>query len=246
MTDEQIDNINLTPRLKTLLLFIECIPSRCGRAVNDGLITNKDAHALLKLAKKGLAKSTSTGGASIIDLHSGALSSGQNFINLYKSYPDLYQPDDFVVYRRVKDQIKEYIAEHFEIDPNGLYFTHPTFFSRLENIPAQTMHDEYWHVHIDKDTYPNFHYTSLLYLTDLGEDFQGGEFVFVDTHEKLNRTVEPRLGRVSFFTSGIENKHHVKPVKEGVRYALTMGFTCDLTKAIPDLGSEGHQKAVLT
>ena len=34
-------------------------------------------------------------------------------------------------------------------------------------------------------TYPEFHYTSLLYLTDHGKDFQGGQFIFVD--DKLNR-----------------------------------------------------------
>lgn len=148
-------------------------------------------------------------------------------------------------YRKIKDQVKSYIAEHFEIDSESLYFTHPTFFSRLDAKPAQTMHDEYWHVHVDKDTYPTFHYTSLLYLTDMGEDFEGGEFVFIDAHEKLNRTIEPRLGRLSFFTSGIENKHHVKPVTAGVRYALTMGFTCDKSKAIPEIGSEDHMKSVL-
>lgn len=43
----------------------------------------------------------------------------------------------------------------------------------------------------------------------------------------LNRTVQPREGRVSVFTSGIENKHYVEKVTSGVRYALTMGFTCD-------------------
>ena len=106
------------------------------------------------------------------------------------------------------------------------------WFSRIENQPAKTPHDEYWHVHIDKETYPSFHYTSLLYLTDFGEDFSGGEFVFVDVSDKLNRTIEPRLARLSFFTSGIENKHHVKPVISGVRYALTLGFTCDVSKAI--------------
>ena len=90
----------------------------------------------------------------------------------------------------------------------------------------------------DKETYPNFHYTSLLYLTDFEEDFKGGEFVFVDGHDKLNRTIEPRLGRVSFFTSGVENKHYVKRVTSGVRYALTLGFTCDATKAIKEPGSE--------
>ena len=41
------------------------------------------------------------------------------------------------------------------------------------------------------------------------------------------RTVEPRYGRVSFFTSGVGNKHHVEPVTEGTRYALTMGFSCN-------------------
>ena len=88
----------------------------------------------------------------------------------------------------------------------------------------------------------NFYYASLLYLTDFGEDFSGGEFVFVDVSDKLNRTIEPRLARLSFFTSGIENKHHVKPVISGVRYALTLGFTCDVSKAIPDPGSDEHLK----
>ena len=80
-------------------MFSECIPSRCGRAVNDGLISSKDAHALLNLAKKGLAKGGSDGGASIIDLHSGALSHGPHFVNLYKKYPNIYSPNDFAVYK---------------------------------------------------------------------------------------------------------------------------------------------------
>ena len=204
----------------------DCSPHRCGRVVNDGLINNQEAHALLKLAKKGLAKGGSNGGASIVDLHSGALSTGKNFVNVYKTYPELYEPEDFLVYITVKKKVKAYIAEHFEIDPESLYLTHPTFFSRLESKPAETVHDEYWHVHVgtrpmsslhnvnkqlfflekckqtavksrldmghvpvDKETYPSFHYTSLIYLTDLGEDFEGGQFVFVDAHEKLNRYI---------------------------------------------------------
>ena len=163
------------------------MPSRCGRAVNDGLIEDSESHKLLSLAKKGLAKGGSTGGASILDLHSGALSSGDKFVNVYKTHPELYKPEDFITYTKVKAKIKAYIAEHFEIDNESLYLTHPTFFSRLEAKEAKTMHDEYWHIHVDKETYPTFHYTSLLYLTDHGTDFKGGEFVFVDNHEKLNR-----------------------------------------------------------
>ena len=50
-----------------------------------------------------------------------------------------------------------------------------------------TLFIKYWHVHIDKETYESFHFTSLLYLTDYGIDFKGGSFVFVDNHDKLNR-----------------------------------------------------------
>ena len=64
------------------------------------------------------AKGGSTGGASIIDLHSGALSSGDHFINLYKSFPDLFHFEDFIVYNQVKETIKNYIADHYDIDVN--------------------------------------------------------------------------------------------------------------------------------
>lgn len=36
------------------------------------------------------------------------------------------------------------------------------------------------------------------------------------------------------FTSGKENLHHIEPVKSGVRYALTVSFTCDKKFAITD------------
>jgi len=84
--------------------------------------------------------------------------------------------------------VKNALAAHFKLeDPSSLYLTHPTFFSRITSAPASILHDEYWHVHIDKETYPTFHYTSLLYLTDHGLDFKGGEFVFVDNNDKINR-----------------------------------------------------------
>ena len=88
--------------------------------------------------------------------------------------------------------------------------------------------------HIDlQETYKSFHYTSLLYLNDFGKDFQGGRFIFVDK-DNVNSTVEPRKARVSMFTSGAENLHFVEKVTSGVRYALTVSFTCDQAHAISD------------
>ncbi len=210
----------------------ECLPQRCGRFVADDLVSERDAHDLLQLAKRGLAKGGSEGGASILDLHSGALSKGQNFVNIYKMHPDLFGLGDFKLYNEVKDRVRRAIEEHFGV--NGLKLSHPTFFSRLTAKEAVTPHDEYWHEHVDKDTYPSFHFTSLLYLTDKNVDFEGGGFVFVQSEDRINRTVEPRVGRVSAFTSGPENRHHVQKVTSGTRYALTMGFTCDPEKAIQD------------
>lgn len=67
-------------------------------------------------------------------------------------------------------------------------------------------------------------------------DFKGGRFVFIDDIEKpmKNVTVEPRKGRVLMFTSGAENPHFVEKVTSGVRYAITVSFTCDKTKSISD------------
>ncbi len=204
-----------------------CLPKKCGRAVIDGLVGDAEVAGLLAIAKKGLSKGGSSGGASILDMHSGALSKGEKFINIYAAHPDLFTAADFALYSRVKANVKSAVAEHFGISVDALHLSHPTFFSRITAAPSKTLHDEYWHVHVDKETYPSFHYTSLLYLTDYGVDFQGGSFVFVDNHDKLNRTIEPRSGRVSTFTSGADNKHHVEKVTSGTRFALTMGFTCD-------------------
>ncbi len=47
-------------------------------------------------------------------------------------------------------KIHNAIASEFGIHPSKLYLTKPTFFSRMTTKPAKTIHDEYWHPHIDK------------------------------------------------------------------------------------------------
>lgn len=94
----------------------------------------------------------SDGGASILDLHSGALSYGKQFINVYKveSGKKLFSPTDLIVYKQVKSKIQQAIAQTFQINVDSLYLTHPTFFSKLTNAEPKTEHDEYWHAHVDK------------------------------------------------------------------------------------------------
>ncbi|KAF2905385.1 hypothetical protein ILUMI_00790 [Ignelater luminosus] len=225
--------------LEEIESFSGCVPAKCGRHVSDKLVTANEADVLLKIAQRGISLGGSDGGASILDLHSGALSYGQKFINIYslEESKKIFNAADLTVYKVVKSKIQHAIAEIFQIDFDSLHLTHPTFFSRLTNLEPKTEHDEYWHVHVDKVTYESFHYTSLLYLTDYGIDFDGGRLIFLDgpiEKPTNNVTLEPRKGRVSMFTSGAENVHRVEKVTKGTRYAITVSFTCDVSKAIKD------------
>ena len=58
----------------TILILPGCVPTKCGRAVLDNVVSEKESDQLLALAKKGFAKGGGSGGASILDLHSGAIS----------------------------------------------------------------------------------------------------------------------------------------------------------------------------
>ncbi|KAK2587685.1 hypothetical protein KPH14_003802 [Odynerus spinipes] len=215
--------------------FPGCLPEKCGRVVTDKLVTSTESDVLLRLVMNGMSLGGSDGGATILDLHSGALSKNSNFINIYKleEREKLFNAADFAIYKVVKTKIQHAIAHNFGVDVDKIYLTKPTFFSRMTSAPAVTIHDEYWHAHVDKETYEHFHYTSLLYLNDFGRDFDGGKFVFIDKNN-VNSTVEPRKGRVLMFTSGSENLHAVEKVKSGTRYALTVSFTCDVNAAISD------------
>lgn len=77
-------NVDCSPEyLNEISEFVTCVPKNCGRFVSDSLVTEQEANLLLDLAKKGLSFGGGTGGVSILDLHSGALSKGQNFVNIY-------------------------------------------------------------------------------------------------------------------------------------------------------------------
>lgn len=217
--------------------FKDCLPKKCGRAIMDNVVTLDEATKLVKLAKKGMKYGKSSGGPTILDLHTGALTYEEKFVNIYKiaeklGKGGLFAKEDFEVYSKVKNKVHDAISKEFNVEKSKLYLTKPTFFSRMKAKPAKTIHDEYWHKHVDKKTYGSFYYTSLVYLTDFGKNFTGGRFIFAD--KDGNHTVEPRTGRLSFFTSGSENVHYVEKVTKGTRFAITISFTCDKKFAIPD------------
>ncbi|KAJ3415465.1 2-oxoglutarate and iron-dependent oxygenase domain-containing protein 3 [Chytridiales sp. JEL 0842] len=170
-----------------------------------------------------------------------------------KNHPFFLSARELDLIIRVYDKIFKAITKVFHLEnSNKLSLSSPSFFSRIDSNEPLTPHDDYTHVHVDADQYKTFCYTGLVYLSDgEGVDFEGGEFVWLDENNKeaaksqkvseaakrsehplaktktLEHSVVPRKGRLSLFTSGNENLHHVKKVTKGVRRALTVAFTCD-------------------
>lgn len=217
--------------------FPGCEPAKCGRYAVDKLVSESEAQALINMAEKGMALGGGAGGATIMDLHTWALSKGSQFADLRKlaknsGIKELFTYEDLKLYRTIKNRIQTTLEEKWKLKPGLLHLTKPTFFSRITAKPATNIHDEYWHSHIDKEQYERFHYTTLLYLNTHQRDYKGGRLIF-DTRP-LNHTMEPRSGRVLMFTSGKENPHHVEKVMSGTRYAITIPFTCDKNFAISD------------
>jgi hypothetical protein len=69
--------------------------------VSDKLVSGSEADVLLSIAKRGMALGGSQGGATILDLHSGALSQGKNFVNIYhlNGAKDVFKKTDFTFYK---------------------------------------------------------------------------------------------------------------------------------------------------
>lgn len=219
-----------------------CSARSCGRFVSDDIISNEEAKGLLDLAVNAMAYGAPASGATVLDLHSGSLTKGNEFVNFYElvAHPEAVVTEkDFQNYKQVHEKVEKAVLSHFGLQQ--IFLSSPTFFSCLTNKTAKSPeeyytnhHHQYWHMHVDRKTYPEFAYTCLIYLADQNVTFTGGEFVFKAEKSEQLFTVEPKLGRLSCFTSGYEHPHRVNKVISGARYALTIGFTCDPRKAIAD------------
>ena len=84
-------------------------------------------------------------------------------------------------------------------------------------------------VHCDESSFAAYHYSSVLYLTSQGAEFEGGGFSFVDPPSNPHpagqlRDVVPRAGAALTFSAGWENMHVVRPLLSGCRVAVPIFF----------------------
>jgi len=205
----------------------ECIPRRCGRVVMDDLFSSAEIDQLLSVAKQGFRLAGSDGGFSSFDLHTGVVTTGKTNVNIYK-LPEagkVFTKRDFGILGKLRTVIQLRITMEFGGVPERLFPTYPITISRMTSDAVQRIRDEYWRPRVDKEKHGAWHYTALIHLGTYGSDFEGGRFVLVDSN--TNRTVEPRKGRLTLFTSGSENLQYTERVKSGEYYLLTIAFTCD-------------------
>ncbi|CAG2162692.1 unnamed protein product [Oppiella nova] len=153
--------------------FPSCVTQRCGRFVSDSVITESEAKHL-SIAKKGLSLGGSSGGHSVLHMHSGQLSMATNFVNIYKliertqrkeeDLKELFTENELKVFRTVTNRIRKTIATHSGIPSSHLYLRKPTHFSRYTTKRAQVIYDLYWKRHVDKrGSYKYNQFTALLY-----------------------------------------------------------------------------------
>lgn len=216
-----------------------CRPRTCGHVVIGGFASADEVAALRAIADRGMAHGGGAGGPTILDLESGALSLGDKFVSVFALLnstraPPIATGAELDVLERVYERIRGAASDAF--GSRGLRLTKPTFWSRLNaSRPAVTQHDEYWHEHIDTKQYGTFTFTGLLYLSDHGDEFAGGEFELAPPRGRAAEPptlIRPQRGQLLLLTSGSENPHRVRQVRRGVRTALTVPFTCDERSAL--------------
>ena len=147
----------------------------------------------------------------------------------------MFSQAQFGVYKGVIDAITDAVTQEFGL--TEVHFSAPTFITRTigtDGWEPTATHDEYWHLHVDKNNTAHYDYSGLLYLNEYGEDFGGGLLTFHDNEdgdEAPDLEIEPLPGRLLLFTAGREHPHRVGRVTRGTRYVLSFWFSCDASKA---------------
>ena len=230
-----------------------CSPRQCGKVVLDDFASAEEVAALRTIAARGMAMGGGSGGPTIMDMASGALSHKDQFVDMWVAFNLTKRPpftrSDLRPYRALTERVAQAVRTHF--GASKLWLTAPSFFTEISaDRPPKIDNDEYWHSHVDTLQYGSFAYTALLYLNQAGEDFEGGRLTFDapeqrgdgrpemraegDAAAAAAALVSPKPGRLVLFSSGAEHPHHVEQVTRGTRLAVTIAYTCDERAAIQD------------
>eukprot|EP00501_MAST-03F_sp_TOSAG23-6_P002144 GSMAST32.ASY1.ANO1.2242.1 assembled CDS len=214
-----------------------CHPrDNCARVVVENFVTSDEQDGLLSIIQKGLQYATPrshSGGPTIMDINTGFIRDSFGHSNMYKLNPTLdqhaqtqpaqFSTTEYALYKNIIERIRRKIMEEFNL--STLHFTAPTFVTRTvgnSTWSPRSIHDEYWHPHIDKNNTEFYDYSGLLYLSDQDFDFTGGHFAWLDGDHDISAMMKDGGGRLIIFSAGQENLHQVQKVIEGSRIVLSI------------------------
>ena len=110
--------------------------SSCDRLIHDDLFSREETDTLLHIALKGMGSASSAGGPTILDLNTGYLRDSESGLkNLFLTHSNLFSPEDFEAYGRIIKKLKGIVESFFGTPENVLFFTAPTFITRLDGNP---------------------------------------------------------------------------------------------------------------
>ncbi|CAM9449867.1 unnamed protein product, partial [Choristocarpus tenellus] len=151
----------------------------CGRLAVHRFIPHEAVGRLVSMAERGMVacgedvrSGPGGGGPCIMDVNSGFVRGERGVANIFspsgtEDGPPLvsYTQEEYTFYRDTIESIRLRVMEAFGLE--FLKFTAPTFITRIQGRQEwrpQSMHDEYWHVHVDKNNTEHYDYSGLLYL----------------------------------------------------------------------------------
>ncbi|RLU20866.1 hypothetical protein DMN91_007480 [Ooceraea biroi] len=154
-------------------------------------------------------------------------------------YFGLTKPESLELFLERTEAVRDHVERYFNLDqPLHFTYTHLVCRTALPDSPANRT-DFSHEIHADNcvirndglchredPAYTWRDYSAILYLND---DFDGGEFFFVESQRKrhVRSIVRPRCGRMVAFSAGGENLHGVQGVRGGKRCAVALWFTQD-------------------
>jgi hypothetical protein len=197
------------------------------RHVQRNFLSAEEVALVRRLAQVGMQPfPASLDGPTIMDPDLGlVLGPGAKQASIGERFSDA----DIAAYARVMAKTHDAVAAVHGIPRGKLFHTAPTFIARLSGGSGGGggghVHDEYWHLHADKNNTEHYDVSALVYLSTAGEEFEGGVFEFHDANDVVT-ALRPEAGMFLTFRSGPENAHRVTRVTQGVRLAFSTWWTC--------------------
>lgn len=113
------------------------------------------------------------------------------------------------------------VEQHFDV----IIDRHQAMLVRLEEGAFNGLHSDMYNLDgsdWDDETKrkDELEYSAILYLSEYGVDFTGGELVFPQHDLK----VQPKIGDLVFFRGDLDHTHKVRHILSGERYAVVMFF----------------------